>query len=163
MFPLVITIHVIACVLLILIVLVQQGRGGGLIDTLSSAESIFGTKTSSFLVKSTSVLAVVFFFTCLGLAFLSIQKSKSLVKIHKVPLQEVKKEDPKPAALPDQQEVQQAASQPASAQPASAASTEQNAADTDKQNIPAAEKTPRSATTTPQSPQTQQPLEKIQN
>lgn len=163
MFPLVITIHVIACVLLILIVLVQQGRGGGLIDTLSSAESIFGTKTSSFLVKSTSVLAVVFFLTCLGLAFLSIQKSKSLLKSHKVALQEVKKEGPEPAALPAQQEAQQAASQPSSAQPASAASTERKAADADKQNIPAAEKTPSPAATTSQPSQPQQPLEKIQN
>jgi preprotein translocase subunit SecG len=80
MFALVITVHVITCALLILIVLVQQGRGGGLIDSLSSAESIFGTKTNTFLVKSTSVLAVVFFITCLSLAFLSVQKSKSLIE-----------------------------------------------------------------------------------
>ncbi|MDD2865765.1 MAG: preprotein translocase subunit SecG [Candidatus Omnitrophota bacterium] len=80
MFALIITIHIIACAMLILIVLVQQGRGGGLIETFSSAESIFGTKTSSFLVKSTTVLAIVFFFTCLALAFMSIQKSRSLVE-----------------------------------------------------------------------------------
>lgn len=80
MFVFIITIHVIACALLILIVLVQQGRGGGLIDSLSSAESIFGTKTNTFLVKSTSVLAVIFFVTCLSLAFLSIQRSKSLIE-----------------------------------------------------------------------------------
>jgi preprotein translocase subunit SecG len=83
MFALVITIHVVACSLLILIVLVQQGRGGGLIESFSSAESIFGTKTSAFLVKATTVLAVVFFFTCLGLAFLSIQKNRSLVERYK--------------------------------------------------------------------------------
>lgn len=80
MFNLVIAIHVIACALLIAIVLIQQGRGGGLIDSLSSAENIFGTKTSTFLVKTTSVLAVVFFFTCLSLAFLSIRKGKSLIE-----------------------------------------------------------------------------------
>ena len=80
-----ILIHIIACSLLILIVLIQQGRGGGLIDNLSSAESIFGTKTNIFLVKSTSVLAVIFFFTCLSLAFLSIQKSKSLIETNYKP------------------------------------------------------------------------------
>ena len=37
MFGIVIAIHCIACALLILIVLIQQGRGGGLIDSLSSA------------------------------------------------------------------------------------------------------------------------------
>jgi preprotein translocase subunit SecG len=80
MFGIVIAVHVVACALLILIVLVQQGRGGGLIDSLSSAENIFGTKTSTFLVKATSILAVIFFFTCLSLAFLSIRKGKSLIE-----------------------------------------------------------------------------------
>lgn len=80
MFAFVITIHIIACALLILIVLIQQGRGGGLIGSLSSAESIFGTKTNTFLIKSTSVLAVIFFVTCLSLAFLSMRKSKSLIE-----------------------------------------------------------------------------------
>ncbi len=80
MFAFVITIHIIACALLILIVLIQQGRGGGLVDSLSSAESIFGTKTNAFLIKSTSILAVIFFITCLTLAFLSIQKNKSLIE-----------------------------------------------------------------------------------
>jgi preprotein translocase subunit SecG len=80
MFGLVIAIHVVVCSLLITIVLIQQGRGGGLIDSLSSAENIFGTKTSAFLVKSTSVLAVIFFFTCLSLAFLSIRRGKSLLE-----------------------------------------------------------------------------------
>lgn len=80
MFSFVITIHVVACVLLIIIVLIQQGRGGGLIGSLSSAESVFGTKTNSVLVKSTSIFAVIFFITCLFLAFLSMQKSKSLIE-----------------------------------------------------------------------------------
>src|SRR5512135_3753843 len=80
MFGLIIAIHVLVCALLITLVLIQQGRGGGLIESLSSAENIFGTKTSTFLVKSTSVLAVIFFFTCLSLAFLSIRKGKSLLE-----------------------------------------------------------------------------------
>lgn len=102
MFALIITIHIIACALLILIVLVQQGRGGGLIETFSSAESIFGTKTSSFLVKSTTVLAIVFFFTCLALAFMSIQKSRSLVERYQpnaaAPAAPAQTPDSKPAA-----------------------------------------------------------------
>jgi len=80
MFGFVITIHVITCILLILIVLIQQGRGGGLVDSLSSAESVFGTKTSAFLVKSTTALSIIFFISCLSLAFLAIQKNKSLIE-----------------------------------------------------------------------------------
>lgn len=79
MFSFIIAIHVIACSLLIILVLIQQGKGGGLIGSLSSAESIFGTKTNDFLVKSTSVFAIVFFVTCLCLAFLSIQRNKSIL------------------------------------------------------------------------------------
>lgn len=80
MFGFVIGVHMLVCLLLILVVLVQQGRGGGLIDSLSSAESLFGTKTNTLLVKSTSVLAVAFFVSCLALAFMSIQKNKSLLE-----------------------------------------------------------------------------------
>ena len=87
MFSLVILIHALACILLILIVLIQQGKGGGLIGSLSSAESIFGTKTNTFLIKATSVLAVIFFFTCLSLAFFSIQQSKSLIETKYKPWQ----------------------------------------------------------------------------
>lgn len=104
MFAFFITIHIIACISLILIVLVQQGRGGGLIESFSSAESIFGTKTNTFLVKATSILAVVFFVTCLAIAFLSIQKNKSLIETtYKPPVEQVKSEKDKTTAVkPDE-------------------------------------------------------------
>ncbi len=101
MFKVVIAIHVLTCFLLILIVLIQQGRGGGLIDTLSSAESVFGTKTSSFLVKATTVLSIIFFFSCLSLAFLAIQKNKSLVDTsYRPPVEKAVSEKPKAEPAP---------------------------------------------------------------
>ena len=72
--------HIIVCVGLILVVLVQSGRGGGLSQSFSGAESIFGTKTNSFLTRSTTVFAVAFFITCLSLTFVSKQRSKSLLE-----------------------------------------------------------------------------------
>jgi preprotein translocase subunit SecG len=80
MTSLVIAIHVIVCIVLITLILIQRGRGGGFIESFSGLESMFGTKTSAFLSKSTSVLAVIFFFTCLSLAFLSLRESKSLMR-----------------------------------------------------------------------------------
>ncbi len=80
MMSLVITIHVIVCMVLITAILIQRGRGGGFIESFSGLESMFGTKTSEFLSRMTSVLAVVFFFTCLSLAFLSLKESKSLMR-----------------------------------------------------------------------------------
>ena len=80
MMSLVIAVHVIVCVILIILILIQRGRGGGFIESFSGLESMFGTKTSAFLSKATSVLAVMFFFTCLLLAFLSLKESKSLMR-----------------------------------------------------------------------------------
>ena len=84
MFSFVIVIHVIACIGLIFFILIQQGKGGGLIDSFSSAESIFGTKTNTFLAKVTTGLAITFFITCLLLAFISVRQSKSVVERHPV-------------------------------------------------------------------------------
>lgn len=80
MYGVVIFLHVIACILLIAVILIQAGRGGGLVESLSGVESIFGTKTSSFLTKATTILATIFFITCLGLAIVSAHRSKSLMQ-----------------------------------------------------------------------------------
>lgn len=85
MMGLVITVHVIACIVLIAIVLIQRGKGGGLVENLSGIESMFGTKTSAFLTKATTVCSIIFFFTCLSLALLSKQRSTSLMRDVRVP------------------------------------------------------------------------------
>jgi len=76
----ILTIHVIACALLIALILVQAGRGGGLVDTFSGVESMLGTKTNTFLTRATTVLSIIFFITCLSLALLSAKQSRSLMK-----------------------------------------------------------------------------------
>jgi preprotein translocase subunit SecG len=81
----IVAIHVIVCVSLIGIILIQRGRGGGLVDSLSGMESVFGTKTTAFLTRSTSVLAVIFFLTCLSLGFFSLRQSRSLIRNAPVP------------------------------------------------------------------------------
>lgn len=79
MYTLVIVFHIIVCLLLIMVILIQSGRGGGFLESFSGLDTIFGTKTNTFLVRSTTVLATIFLLTCLGLAFLSSQRSKSLI------------------------------------------------------------------------------------
>ena len=79
MYNVVLGIHVIVALVLIGIILIQRGRSGGLIEALGGVESIFGTKTSAFLVKVTIVLSIGFFFTSISLAYLSKQKGKSLM------------------------------------------------------------------------------------
>jgi len=74
----VIFLHVFVCIFLSLVILMQSGRGGGLTEQFASAESLFGAKTNIFMVKATSVMATVFFITCIALAILSTRQQQSL-------------------------------------------------------------------------------------
>ena len=133
MMSFVITIHVIACVLLITIVLVQRGRGGGFVENLSSLETMFGTKTSVFLTKATTVSAIVFFSTCLSLAVMSVHKSRSLLQGYRPVARDTSKIPVAPAPLSQQAipAAQQEKAAPAETMPAATqqpADTQQPAA-----------------------------------
>ena len=79
MITVLLVIHVLVALLLMIVILMQSGRGGGLTEAFASAESMFGAQTSSFLIRTTSVLATIFIITSLVLAFLSSRKDKSLM------------------------------------------------------------------------------------
>ena len=85
MMAFIIVLHVIACVVLIILVLIQRGRGAGLVESFAGVESMFGTKTSAFLTRTTTIMSVIFFLTCLSLAVLSVKQSKSLMRSAKTP------------------------------------------------------------------------------
>ena len=80
MMTFIIILHVTACLVLIVLVLIQRGRGAGLVESFAGVESMFGTKTSAFLTRTTTIMSVVFFLTCLSLAILSVRQSKSLMR-----------------------------------------------------------------------------------
>ena len=71
--------HIIICMLLITIVLMQAGRRGGLTESMVAAESMFGAHTNVFMVKATTIFACLFIATSLILAFFSAKKEKSLM------------------------------------------------------------------------------------
>lgn len=75
-----IVIHALICVLLIAVILVQSGRGGGLVEGFSGVESMFGPKTNTFLTRTTTVLSTLFLISCVLLAFMSARQSKSLIR-----------------------------------------------------------------------------------
>lgn len=80
---LVVCVHVVVCLVLIIVILLQAGRGQGLTGGSfggGNVQSLFGTKASSFLTKATSVCAILFLFTCIGLNIIEVQKSRSLFK-----------------------------------------------------------------------------------
>lgn len=73
-------IHSLVCVLLVTAILMQAGRGGGLTDSFAAAENMFGTKTNEFMVRATSILAVIFVLTSLTLAHLYARRDQSLME-----------------------------------------------------------------------------------
>ncbi|MBU1932373.1 MAG: preprotein translocase subunit SecG [Candidatus Omnitrophica bacterium] len=87
MYTLLIAIHVISSLFLIAVILLQAGRGGGLADSFggSQMQNLFGTKSTNVLTKLTTICAALFIITCLSLAILSGQRSRSLVDNIKTP------------------------------------------------------------------------------
>jgi preprotein translocase subunit SecG len=82
MYAVLLTIHVIACALVILIVLIQAGRSGGLSGLMGSSggDALFSTSSQqSGLRKITLILAAVFMATSLGLTLLSSRSRRSSV------------------------------------------------------------------------------------
>ena len=79
MYNVILVFHVIVSLALVSFILIQRGRSGGIVEVLGGVESIFGTKTRSFFVKATVVLAVLFFVFSIYLAYLSKQQGKSLM------------------------------------------------------------------------------------
>ena len=79
----IVVLHVFVCFALILIVLVQAGKGAEMGAAFGgSSQTIFGSSGAmGFLTKLTTVAAVIFMITSLVLAFSSTRRaSKSVVK-----------------------------------------------------------------------------------
>lgn len=71
-------IHVFVCIALIMIVLFQSGKGADMGAAFGggSSNTLFGTTgASTFLGKATTVAAVIFMLTSLGLAYMSTHRT----------------------------------------------------------------------------------------
>lgn len=74
MTALLILIHVIVCIALIMIVLLQTGKGADMGAAFGGggSQTLFGSSgASTFLNKATTVAAIIFMVTSLGLAYIS--------------------------------------------------------------------------------------------
>ena len=75
---LLIIIHIIVCIALIMIVLLQTGKGADMGAAFGggSSQTLFGsTGASTFLSKATTAAAIIFMVTSLGLAYLSSHRT----------------------------------------------------------------------------------------
>lgn len=82
MFTVVVTLHIIVCIVLILVILLQAGRGAGLSNIFGGGgvQTLFGTSAATFLTRATTICAIIFLLTCLGLGIFSVQRGRSLMK-----------------------------------------------------------------------------------
>lgn len=102
-----IIIHVIVSIALIMIILLQTGKGADMGAAFGggSSQTLFGsTGSSTFLSKATTVAAIVFMITSLGLAYISGNSTKSSVMMNeKAPIEQqaapaAPEESPQPKA-----------------------------------------------------------------
>lgn len=82
MYNFLLIVHVMCCIFLVTVVLLQVGRGRGMLGFLgsSTAETLFGGRAGDVLTKTTTVIAALFMMTSLSLAYISLKKSGSIVK-----------------------------------------------------------------------------------
>ena len=89
MFILLIAVHVLVALALILVVLLQVGKGqsiGAAFGGASSSQTIFGSRgPATFLSRLTTVAAAVFMITSLGLAYFSAHRGQSSVILDQAP------------------------------------------------------------------------------
>jgi len=88
----VIVLHIIVCIALIMIVLLQTGKGADMGAAFGggSSQTLFGsTGASTFLGKATTVAAVVFMLTSLTLAYMSgNQRASTIMENPPVPVEQ---------------------------------------------------------------------------
>jgi len=101
----VVALHVIVCVILVLVVLLQSGKGADLAGAFGggATQTAFGSRgPASFLSKMTTIAAVVFMLTSIGLSLMSTQKSaaRSVLETTKQETTQPAKKAPAPAGAP---------------------------------------------------------------
>lgn len=88
----IVIIHILVCIALILIVLLQAGKGAEMGAAFGGAsQTIFGSAGAmGFLSKLTTVAAIIFMMTSLILTFSSTKKASSVIKdrpVHSAPVE----------------------------------------------------------------------------
>ncbi|MDL1956911.1 MAG: preprotein translocase subunit SecG [Candidatus Desulfofervidus auxilii] len=82
MFTVLIILHILICLSLIFIILLQRGRGAEMGVTFGGvSQTLFGPGGSmDFLNKVTTILAILFFITSLSLSYLAAKKQISPIE-----------------------------------------------------------------------------------
>jgi preprotein translocase subunit SecG len=88
MHTLVTILHILACLILIMIVLLQAGKGANMGAAFGgSSQTVFGSSgAGTFLGKMTAAIAIIFMLTSLILTYTAGHRSSSLLDRSKLPV-----------------------------------------------------------------------------
>ncbi len=102
MYIVITALHVVVCILMVLIVLLQRGKGADMGAAFGgSSQTIFGSSgPGTFLGKMTTAVAVVFMLTSLYLAYFAVHKERSALMDGARPGVEQPVGQPAPPAAP---------------------------------------------------------------
>lgn len=100
MHTLVTILHIVICIILILVVLLQAGKGANMGAVFGgSSQTVFGSSgPGSFLSRMTAGVAIVFMLTSFGLSYIASHRESSLMKGAVKPV--TQQASPAPAAAP---------------------------------------------------------------
>lgn len=108
MYQFILLVHVFAAVCIVLLVLVQQGKGATLGAAFGSgaSQTIFGSRGSgSFLFRVTMGLIAIFFITSLSLNYITVKvyKQKKVISLPAIPVKgNTTKQPEKKSVLPSE-------------------------------------------------------------
>ena len=81
MYPFLLSLHLVVCLCLVAVILVQSGKGGGLAGGAfgGATQTVFGGRgATDFVTRATVVLGVLFFLTSLSLALMTTRGTSSV-------------------------------------------------------------------------------------
>ena len=110
----VVAVHVIVCIFLVLVVLLQSGKGADLAGAFGggATQTAFGSRgPASFLTRMTTVVAVIFMVTSIGLSMMGERRSaddRSVLDGRSSPVQEQNTDtDTSPAFIPTPEQIEE--------------------------------------------------------
>lgn len=82
MFVFLVILHILVCVMLVAVILMQAGRGEGLSGAFGTGftQTLFGTRSATFLTRATAIIGGVFLVSALVLTFFSGYLNRSLME-----------------------------------------------------------------------------------
>jgi len=113
----VVAIHIIVCIFLVLVVLLQSGKGADLAGAFGggATQTAFGSRgPASFLTRMTTVVAIIFMITSIGLSMMGGRRAaedKSILETSgraSSPVQEQKTDtNAAPASIPTPEQIEE--------------------------------------------------------